>query len=144
LVLHVDSSRTCREVVASGFHDTVGLFEAPSRRHLRAANQWLAKLGMTAFADTPFGALSTGWQRMALLARAVVKQPRLLILDEPCQGLDAPHRRLFVATVDRLIRSGTVTAIFVTHRADEIPPAIQKVLRLGSRARRQGSERVRR
>jgi molybdate transport system ATP-binding protein len=64
------------------------------------------------------------------LARALVKAPRLLILDEPCQGLDAPHRELLVKTVDRLISAGSVTAIYVTHRNDEIPSSISRVLRL--------------
>ena len=67
---------------------------------------------------------------MVLLARALVKNPRLLILDEPCQGLDSAHRNLFVQAVDALIRTGGVTAIYVTHRRDEIPPSINRVLRL--------------
>ena len=67
---------------------------------------------------------------MVLLARALVKQPRLLILDEPCQGLDAAHRDSFVRAVDTLIRGRTVTIIYVTHRPDEIPPSITRVLRL--------------
>jgi molybdate transport system ATP-binding protein len=67
---------------------------------------------------------------MVLLARALVKNPRLLILDEPCQGLDAAHRSLFVRTVDRLIRAEAVTAIYVTHRHGEIPPSIKRVLQL--------------
>jgi molybdate transport system ATP-binding protein len=65
-----------------------------------------------------------------LLARALVKRPRLLILDEPCQGLDPAHRELFVRTVDQLIRSEAVTAIYVTHRTDEIPASIKRILRL--------------
>lgn len=82
-------------------------------------------------APIPLYGLSAGLQRMALLARALVKSPPLLILDEPCQGLDLAHRRLFVHVVDTLIRSGSVTVIYVTHRNDEILPAIKRVLRLG-------------
>ena len=67
---------------------------------------------------------------MVLLARALVKQPRLLILDEPCQGLDAAHRDSFVRAVDALIRARAATVIYVTHRPDEIPPSITRVLRL--------------
>jgi len=67
---------------------------------------------------------------MVLLARALVKHPRLLILDEPCQGLDAAHRTLLVRAVDGLIRGGAVTVIYVTHRRDEIPRTISRVLRL--------------
>jgi molybdate transport system ATP-binding protein len=67
---------------------------------------------------------------MVLLARALVKQPRLLILDEPCQGLDAAHRESFVRSVDALVRARAVTVIYVTHRPDEIPLSITRVLRL--------------
>ena len=67
---------------------------------------------------------------MVLLARALVKRPRLLILDEPCQGLDAAHRDSFVRAVDALIRARSVPVIYVTHRPDEIPPSITRVLRL--------------
>jgi molybdate transport system ATP-binding protein len=67
---------------------------------------------------------------MVLLARALVKQPALLLLDEPCQGLDSEHRALLIRTLDTLIRRREVTAIYVTHRSDEIPPSIRLVLRL--------------
>ena len=67
---------------------------------------------------------------MVLLARALVKKPRLLILDEPCQGLDSAHRKLFIYAVDALIRTWTATVAYVTHPQDEIPLSIHRVLRL--------------
>jgi molybdate transport system ATP-binding protein len=130
LHLHFNQAVTCFEVVASGFHETIGLFEAPTATQRRAARDWLAKFQLGEFADTPLFALSLGHQRMVLLARALVKKPRLLILDEPCQGLDAAHRKLFLGTLDKLLRNHAVTAIYVTHRPDEIPRSIQRVLRL--------------
>jgi molybdate transport system ATP-binding protein len=66
-----------------------------------------------------------------------VKFPDLLVLDEPCQGLDRHHRVLFVDTIDRLIRQSGVTVIYVSHRADEIPSSIHRVLRLGAGRARQ-------
>lgn len=66
---------------------------------------------------------------MVLLTRALVKNPPLLILDEPCQGLDPVRRQSFVPMLD-VIRAGAVTAVYVTHRSDEIPPSVRKVLRL--------------
>ena len=130
LHLHFNDSATCFEVVASGFHDTVGLFEPPSARQRTAARRWLAQFQLLEFAHRPLFSLSAGIQRMVLLVRALVKSPRLLILDEPCQGLDAAHRNLFVRAVDAIIRTGTVTAIYVTHRPGETPPCIKRVLRL--------------
>jgi molybdate transport system ATP-binding protein len=130
LHLHFNGSATCFEVVASGFQDTVGLFRPPSARQRAAARRCLARFQLLEFEHRPLFSLSAGLQRMVLLARALVKQPLLLILDEPCQGLDSAHRDSFVRAVDALIRARAVTAIYVTHRPDEIPPSITRVLRL--------------
>ena len=130
LHLHFNAAATCFEVVASGFHDTVGLFEPVTARQRTAARRCLARFQLLAFAGRPLFSLSAGLQRMVLLARALVKRPRLLILDEPCQGLDAAHRDSLVRAVDALIRAGAVTVIYVTHRPDEIPRSITRFLRL--------------
>jgi molybdate transport system ATP-binding protein len=67
---------------------------------------------------------------MVLLARALVKTPGLLVLDEPCQGLDLAHRARFLQAVESLIATGVSTVIYVTHRRDEIPRGVRRVLRL--------------
>lgn len=133
LHVHFDDSATCLEVVESGFRDSIGLFEPAGARERRAAKRWLKEFQLSKFAKEPLFALSAGLQRMVLLARALVKNPRLLILDEPCQGLDESHRRFFVKEVDALIRAGLATAIYVTHRPEEIPRSIRRVLRLPGR-----------
>jgi len=130
LHLHYSGEGNCLEVVASGFHETAGLFTSPTSRQRKAARQALRELRLEEVAATPFLALSAGVQRMVLLARALVKKPKLLVLDEPGQGLDPQHRRRLNAAVDDLIRAGTVTAIFVTHRPDEIPTSIRRILKL--------------
>jgi molybdate transport system ATP-binding protein len=130
LHLHFNDAVSCFEVVASGFFDTVGLFEPLSARQRAATRSWLARFQLLEFSHRPLYSLSAGLQRMVLLARALVKKPRLLILDEPCQGLDLEHRTLLVQAVDGLIRAGTATVAYVTHRRDEIPASIQRVLRL--------------
>lgn len=131
LHLHFDDAVSCFGVVASGFHETIGLFEPVTRAQRATAREWLERFDLLEFARNPLFTLSTGLQRMALLARALVKQPRLLALDEPCQGLDDAHRELLIRTVDDLLRSGEVTGIYVTHRAEEIPASVKRVLRLG-------------
>ena len=119
------------EAVLTGCFDASVLRETPTAKQRAHARHWLRRLCIGHLAEQPFGFMSTGEQRLVLLARALVKQPRLLVLDEPCQGLDRRHRRLFVDAVDRLIRHGT-TALYVTHQHDEIPPSIRRVLRLAN------------
>jgi molybdate transport system ATP-binding protein len=130
LQLHFNDAITCFEAVASGFHDTVGLFAPPTPPQRVATARWLERFGLREFAHSPLFLLSAGLQRMVLLARALVKRPRLLLLDEPCQGLDEAHRTLLISTVDRLIRTSRFTAIYVTHRPEEIPSSIKRVKRL--------------
>jgi molybdate transport system ATP-binding protein len=133
LHVHFNDSATCLEVVESGFHDSIGLFEPATPRQRAAAKRWLKEFQLLPFANEPLFAISAGLQLMVLLARALVKNPRLLILDEPCQGLDTAHRDFFVREVDALLRAGSVTAIYVTHRPEEIPRSIKRVLRLSKR-----------
>jgi molybdate transport system ATP-binding protein len=80
--------------------------------------------------DHSFSALSTGEQRLVLLARALVKDPPLLILDEPCQGLDGENKERFKALADRVCRHSDKTLIYVSHYTDEIPDCVNQVLRL--------------
>jgi len=134
LQVHFDDSMACLEVVESGFNDTVGLFEDPSAEQRRAARAWLRRFGLLQFEKEPLFALSPGLSRMVLLARALVKRPRLLILDEPCQGLDGAHRDMFLKILDQLLQEErAVTAIYVTHREEELPRGINFVLRLKGR-----------
>jgi molybdate transport system ATP-binding protein len=133
LQLHFDDTVSVIDVVLSGFSETIGLFDTPTKHQVAAAQRWLREFSLYEFADQPLFSLSAGLQRMTLLARALVKSPRLLILDEPCQGLDSIHRDYFIKKVDALIRTGSVTAIFVTHRPDEIPASITRTLRLSRR-----------
>jgi molybdate transport system ATP-binding protein len=130
LHLHFDETVTCCDAIASAFHGTIGLFEPITTEQRGAARRQLAQFHLLGFESAPLFALSAGLQRVALLARALVTNPPLLILDEPCQGLDAAHRRLFIRTVNSLLRAGRTTAVYVTHRSDEIPSAITRVLRL--------------
>ena len=133
LQVHFEGAASCYEVVASGFRDTIGLYEAPTRRQRAAAREILARFGLLELEECPLFSLSSGTQRLVLLLRALVKKPRLLILDEPCQGLDAAHREVMIQTVETIIREGLATVIYVTHRSDEIPPSIKRRLRLDPR-----------
>jgi molybdate transport system ATP-binding protein len=127
--IHFPGGMSCLETVCSGFFDSLGLFRLPSPAQKLAAAEWLEALGAPG-AETRFDACSAGEQRLVLLARALVKHPPLLILDEPLQGVDAWHRRLFLDLLDRLCAASDVTLLYVSHYADELPGAITHRLAL--------------
>jgi molybdate transport system ATP-binding protein len=121
---------TARDVVASGLFDSIGLFRRLSPENRRVVEDWMDLLGILPLAERVFEGLSYGERRMTLIARAMVKSPLLLILDEPCQGLDPANRRKMLKLIDR-IGAGTGTRIvYVSHYADEIPSCINRILRL--------------
>ena len=128
LHLHFPEAQTRLEAVLSGFDDATGCYRRATGRQRKIARRWLGSFGLAGCAGRSFGSLSAGLQRMTLLARALVKRPDLLVLDEPCQGLDAAHRVRFIRTIEALLRQ--TTAIYVTHRLDEIPAGIDRVLQL--------------
>ncbi|VEB99507.1 Putative HMP/thiamine import ATP-binding protein YkoD [Cedecea lapagei] len=125
--LHLDYrvSTTVRNVILSGYFDSIGIYQAVSDRQQKLTREWLNMLGMdNATADAPFHSLSWGQQRLALIARALVKHPTLLILDEPLQGLDPLNRQLIRRFVDILIGEGETLLLFVSHHAEDAPQCI--------------------
>lgn len=119
------------EVVLSGFFGSVGLGRPhqPSPAQRRRALELLADQDLADLADRPYGQLSQGQQRRLLLARALVHEPRLLVLDEPLQGLDLAARHRVLASLRRLAQAGT-TLLMVTHEIEAILPEIQRCLLL--------------
>lgn len=125
--LHLDYrvSASARTVILSGFFDSIGIYQAVSDRQRQLTSQWLALLGLSdASADAPFHSLSWGQQRLVLVARALVKHPALLILDEPLQGLDPLNRQLVRRWIDVLIGEGETQLLFVSHHAEDAPECI--------------------
>ncbi|EOY8405031.1 molybdate ABC transporter ATP-binding protein ModF [Enterobacter asburiae] len=131
--LHLDYrvSTTVRNVILSGYFDSIGIYQAVSDKQHKLAQQWLDILGMdNRVADAPFHSLSWGQQRLALIVRALVKHPTLLILDEPLQGLDPLNRQLIRRFVDVLISEGETQLLFVSHHAEDAPACITHRLEL--------------
>lgn len=125
--LHLDYrvSTTVRNVILSGYFDSIGIYQAVSDRQQKLVQQWLDVLGIDKrTADAPFHSLSWGQQRLALIVRALVKHPTLLILDEPLQGLDPLNRQLIRRFVDVLISEGETQLLFVSHHAEDAPACI--------------------
>jgi molybdate transport system ATP-binding protein len=120
---------TVEDIVVSGRHASIGLNEPPSRADRRAAQRWLRALDLARFATRSPRELSYGQLRRVLLARAMVNSPRLLLLDEPCAGLDTATRREVLAHIERLTRSG-VQVVMATHHEADLVPSINRVLHL--------------
>lgn len=106
-------------MIVSGFHDSVGLYRTPSNLQIKITQQWLDVLGMVDKGKQHFSSLSKGHQRLVLIARAMVKQPPLLILDEPTNGLDDYDAQLFARLVNKIASETNTAIIFVSHRKDE-------------------------
>lgn len=118
------------DVVVSGFFASVGLYDDSGASEHNAARAWLRTLGVEALAGHYYHELSFGEQRLVLLARAMVKHPTLLILDEPCVGLDDYYRALILGTVDLIAASTATHIIFVSHTQGEVPECINQRLTL--------------
>lgn len=114
--------------VISGLYDSIGLYQASGDEDKQLALAWLEIIGLRAKANQSLQHLSYGEQRLVLIARALIKQPPLLILDEPCQGLDTPSRLMVLAFIERLAQQAHTTLLYVTHHADEIPTNISHKL----------------
>ena len=112
------------QIVASGLKDTVGLYVKPSEAEKAQCRKWLETFGVSHLAERPFHEMSSGEQRLILVARAFVKEPSLLILDEPLHGLDDVNRRMVKDRVDAYCQDPEKTLIYVTHYQEELPRCI--------------------
>lgn len=118
------------EIVASGLHDSIGLYKRPQESQMATCEWWMDIFGIAALKDKPFLQLSSGEQRLTLLARAFVKDPELLILDEPLHGLDTYNRRRVKTIIEAFCRRRDKTMIMVTHYESELPGNIDHRLYL--------------
>lgn len=118
------------EIVASGLKDTIGLYARPNEAEKEQCRKWMKVFGIGHLEDRRFMEMSSGEQRLVLLARAFVKEPDLLILDEPLHGLDDYNRRMVKDIVDEYCKNPTVTLIYVTHYKNELPTCIDNSLYL--------------
>jgi len=130
LHLFFEQHNSCFEVIASGLFDTIGLFRKVSSDQEEQVNLWIELLQLQKIKQRPLFQLSLGQQRMVLLARALVKNPPLLILDEPCQGLDEDQTEYFKNTIDQLCGYFNTTLLYVSHYLKDIPSCVTNYLKL--------------
>lgn len=118
------------DIVASGLHDSVGLYVRPRPEDKEVCERWMEVFAIQELKDRSFLQLSSGEQRLVLLARAFVKDPDLLILDEPLHGLDTQNRIKVKEIIDAFCRREGKTLIMVSHYEDEFPLCITHRLHL--------------
>jgi molybdate transport system ATP-binding protein len=110
---------TLEQMLISGFHDSIGLYVYPTDSQVDTAKSWLKLIGMENLTDKLFCLLSAGQQRMALVVRAMIKHPPLLILDEPIAGLDDYHSLLVVSLINKIAEESNTTILYVSHQDEE-------------------------
>lgn len=124
--LHMDYRVNCSvcDVIVSGFFDSIGVYQRIPDTLKHKAQEWLARLNLLHLANAPFRSLSWGQQRLLLIARAMVKHPPILILDEPLQGLDGLNRKLVKHFIDQLVQNSQTQLLFVSHQESDAPDCI--------------------
>lgn len=128
--LYFETACSGFEAVASGLFDTIGLFRQLDESQIQLVNQWMDLTGISSLKQKMLHQLSLGEQRMILLTRALVKDAQLLILDEPCQGLDEETENRMIRLIDQICLVGNKTLIYVTHYANRRPDCISKMLQI--------------
>ncbi len=117
-------------IVASGLKDSIGLYTKPKPKEMDICRLWMHIFGLDGKEQTSFLKLSSGEQRLVLLARAFVKDPQLLILDEPLHGLDNDNRQKVKDVIETFCSRKNKTLVMVTHYQEELPPCITHHLKL--------------
>lgn len=132
--LHVEyrmlGGTSLKDVIVSGFRDSIGLYGAATDVETAAAKKWLALGGFEGRENEMFGNLSYGEQRAILILRSAVKCPKILILDEPCHGLDEQYREKIMHLMELIANGGTTTMLHVTHDPSEVLPCEKHILEL--------------
>jgi len=117
-------------VIVSGFRDSIGLYGSATDVETSAAKRWLALGGFSGRENETFGNLSYGEQRAILILRSAVKCPEILILDEPCHGLDEQYREKILHLMNLIGENGTSTMLHVTHDPSEVLDCEKHILEL--------------
>ena len=118
--------------VTSGIYDTIGLYQRPTPEDDKKALAWLERISLADKADAPFRSLSYADQRLTLIARALIKLPDLLVLDEPTHGLDRANRNAVLDFLGQVASEQLSTILYVSHREDEFRDFFVSHIRMGN------------
>lgn len=118
--------------IISGYFDSIGVYRHPTPIQKDEAMKWLDRISLGSKGQTAFRDLSYGDQRLVLIARALVKLPRLLVLDEPTQGLDDSNRKALLDFIEDVAAENICTILYVSHREDEFRRFFAQHIRMAS------------
>jgi molybdate transport system ATP-binding protein len=124
------AAHSIEEIVISGRYSSIGLNAPPTRADYKAATKWLGFFGLEHLRQRGPRQVSYGQMRLALIARAMINDPQLLLLDEPCTGLDADVREHVLEVLEQLAQSGT-QIVMAVHDPQDIIASVRKVLKIG-------------
>ncbi len=130
LAERVPCSQNALSIILSGKHSSFGLYENPSDSDIEEARKIMDFLGCKKIEKRRFDTLSQGEKQKVLIGRALMGKPKLLILDEPCAGLDMKARNALLSTVSRICKMHEASVIYVTHHLEEIVDEITRVFML--------------
>lgn len=116
---------TCLELVALNLYEDFGLVKIPRKKHYAKAEKILEDMGLGDYKKTPVNELSGGLQQRAMICRAMIKEPELLILDEPTAGVDKVNKEKFFQTIAHLNQDLGITIIMVTHELKEVESCLE-------------------
>lgn len=111
---------TVREMVVLNLYEEFGFFKFPKKKHYKKADEILNYLDIDSYKNRPVNELSGGLQQRTMIARAMINDPKILILDEPTAGVDETSRRTFLKSIQKLNDDKDITIILVTHELDEV------------------------
>jgi molybdate transport system ATP-binding protein len=128
LFQYFPTEQNCLQIIESGFYDTMGLFRQSQPEKEKRCAEWMQLFGIGNYSRKLFNQLPTGAQRLVLLIRALVKNPALLILDEPAQGLNDYQQQHFKSIISHICNNKGMSMLYVTHQYQELPTCVENVL----------------
>ncbi len=122
--LYFKSNDSVKEIIIQGMRNSLNRYRKSTQEEYDLADEWMKILKISHLADRKFNELSSGEQRIVMLARAIAKQPELMVLDEPLHGLDGENKRRIRRIISELADRNGTTLIFVSHYSEELPECV--------------------